>query len=279
MMSQEDLHYSEEGQSARVLLYQGFNDINVFVEDRDKEYEYEVLLKRVLGHECRVAAIFSANGKIGVKDRYNEFGISTQGIKNFYIVDGDFDRYIHQSEMVNDQCFIYLEPYNIENHLLDEEAVILYIQGKKRMLYTDAKNLVDFTTWKERIVNQAKNLFFLYCYVQSQGLGIENVGRSPYNLLDEDGFEKENAYNDYKKEVESYAPVNESVLQEIQARYCTINGENYYRLICGKFLFASLVVYLRKKAQVGIKVEDFRWFLVTHFNPTCLDYVKQRILA
>lgn len=279
MVTEDEMRYSNEGENARFLMYQGYNDINIFVEDHNKEYEYEVLLKKVLGNECRIATIFSANGKPGVRERFNEYGSLTGGISNYYIVDGDFDRYIRQSEMVNDNCFIYLEPYNIENHLIDEDVVLQYVQGKKRLRSVEAKTLIDFSTWKNTIVAQAEKLFFLYCYVQYAGLGIPNTGQSPYPLLDEMGFEKENVYDDYRHEVESHGPIDVSALQRIRDSYQALNGEDYYRLICGKFLLASLTKYLRAKAGISFKDEDFRWTLVMNFNPNKLDYVKRRILA
>lgn len=275
----EDLRYTEDGESARAILYQGFNDVNIFVEDRDQEYEYEVIFKKILGSDYRIAAIFSANGKPGVKERYNEYGSSTEGVKNFYIVDGDFDRYICPAEMIHDNCFIYLKPYNIENHLIDEEAVILFIQGKNKILYDTAKNLIDFSSWSSRIVQEAEKLFFLFCYVQHRCLGIENVGRSPYSMLDDYGFVKDHVCEAYRSEIISMEMIDEVLLQKIRNDYIAINGENYYQLICGKFLLASLTKYLRSKTHASFKTDDFRWFLVTNINPLSMEYVKQRIVS
>lgn len=84
----DDLMYSSEALAARFLLFQGLNDINLIVEDKDREYIYETIFKRMLGEQYHISAIFAAGGKPAVKDRYNEFRSETNGVKNFYIVDG-----------------------------------------------------------------------------------------------------------------------------------------------------------------------------------------------
>lgn len=279
MAVQEDLRYSEEGENTRAMFFQGFNDINIFIEDKNKEYEYEYIFRKLLGTNWRITAVFSANGKQGVKERYTQYGAVKDGVKNVYIVDGDFERYVCPSEMIQAPCFIYLKAYNIESHLIDQDAVIYFVQGKKRTFYEETKALVDFDTWKQKIVNQAKELFVLYCYVQYRRLGIENVGRSPHLFLDENGFERLGAYETYRTQIECCEIIDEEILKEIRQRYYRINGEDYYCLICGKFLFTSLFLYLRHKTQIGINKDDLRWALIKDFNTSCMEYVKESILA
>lgn len=50
------------------------------------------------------------------------------------------------------------------------------------------------------------------------------------------------------------------------------------RLVCGKYLLASLSKYLRNKANVNFKEDDFTYFLVSFFDIKTLDFVKDRIL-
>lgn len=106
MDNSDELMYSSEASATRSLFYQGLNDINLFVEDAGLEYEYETIFKRLLKDKYCITAIFALGGKRNVKQKYAEFGRSMGGVKNFYIVDGDFDRYIAPEEMVSDACFI-----------------------------------------------------------------------------------------------------------------------------------------------------------------------------
>lgn len=278
MTQTTELLFSDEAEATRAVLFQGQNSINFYVEDKNKEYEYETILRNLLGNEYRIRAVFSANGKPGVKERYEEFGSETEGVRNFYIVDGDLDRYTFPEEMIDDECFIYLEPYNIENHFIDEEATILYIQGKKRTRYEETKALIDFVTWKDRIVTEASELYLLHCYVQKVKLGIPNTKRSAYSFIDESGFKKENSIDDYRKEIEAISQIDSGILDEIRSNYFAINGEDYFNLICGKFLFSSLSKYLCGKTGVNISYTDFRWFLITHLNLEKIDYIKRRIV-
>lgn len=79
----DDLTYSSEALAARILLFQGLNEINLIVEDTDREYIYETIFKRMLGEQYNISTIFAVGGKLEVKARYYEFGNETDGINNF----------------------------------------------------------------------------------------------------------------------------------------------------------------------------------------------------
>ena len=165
MNNSEDLMYSSEASANRYLYYQELNDINIFVEDAGKEYEYETIFKRLFGNQYSISTIFAVGGKRNARIRYEEFGSESQGnpcVKNFYIVDGDFDRYIDPENLINDPCFIYLKTYNIENYFLDEEACIQFAKGRLRCLDRVASGKINFSFWRDTIVEQASKLFLCY---------------------------------------------------------------------------------------------------------------------
>ena len=93
-MDEKSLEYSFDASLNRTLFYSEFNDINIYVEDINKEYEYETVFKRLLGDEYRISSIFCMGGKIGVIKAFEENKKQNINDLNFYIVDGDFDRYI-----------------------------------------------------------------------------------------------------------------------------------------------------------------------------------------
>lgn len=158
----DNLEYSPEGLASRALLFNGVNDINLYVEDTAKEYEYETIFKLHVRKELSYRNSVALGGKEGVKNHFQEYGEETDGVKNYYIVDGDFDRYIHPETMVNSHCFIYLESYNIENYFLDEKACLDFAKGKLQCLDDEVKRRVAFSNWREKIVEQAKKLFLCY---------------------------------------------------------------------------------------------------------------------
>ena len=44
---EDGLQFSEEAELNRYLFYSDLNEINFFVEDKDKEYEYETIFLRL----------------------------------------------------------------------------------------------------------------------------------------------------------------------------------------------------------------------------------------
>ena len=275
-----DLMYTPEAAAARYFFYQGQNEINLFVEDEGKEYEYETIFKRLLGDSYHISTIFSLCGKINIKKRFEEFGDKHNGVMNFYIVDGDFDRYIHANEMIHHSCFLYLETYNIENYFLDEKACIQFMKHRLKCLDSTVATKISFRDWKNKIVEQASKLFFCYCFMQKYHPSHKTIDRSPYCFIDKDnGFERiDGAYQHYwETEVQPMNSASEKMISDIRARYEEIHGCDYSYLICGKFLFISLYCHLRNIAKSSFNQADFRWHLINCFDIEKLSYVRDAI--
>lgn len=281
MNESEELRYSPEASATRSLFYQGLNDINLYIEDSGLEYEYETIFKRLLKNNYRITAIFSLGGKNNVKKRFDEFGGETDGIKNFYIVDGDFDRYIAPDKMIHSNFFIYLNTYNIENYFIDQQASEQFAKSKLKCLDSEVIRRVDFKNWKKRIVNEAKKLFLYYCFIQKFNLPIKNTERSVYEFIDDKtGFERtDGSFEKYARYVESFNSNAKEEILKIAEDYEALNGDDYSNLICGKFLMSSLYCHLCKVVKASFKKSDFRWSLINNFDISKLEYVKQAILG
>ena len=91
MKNDFDLVYSEEALLNRVLYLASSTEINIFVEDEGKEYEYEEILERLLSDDIKINLIFPTGGKLKLEEAYSLFGQSTEYGKCFFIADGDFD--------------------------------------------------------------------------------------------------------------------------------------------------------------------------------------------
>ena len=48
MNGPNDLSYSNDGCATRYLYFKDFQDVNIFIEDQDKEYEYEALFSALI---------------------------------------------------------------------------------------------------------------------------------------------------------------------------------------------------------------------------------------
>lgn len=62
-------------------------------------------------------------------------------------------------------------------------------------------------------------------------------------------------------------------------KFETILSGDTTKLVCGKYLLASLSNYLREKADVRFKEDDFIYFLASFFDIKTLDFVKERIVS
>jgi hypothetical protein len=277
MLAQDGLHYSNEANISRFIFYKDLNDINLFVEDEDKEYEYETIFKRMFDNKYCIKAIFGVGGKPNLNKAFEFYGCRNHEKINIYIADGDFDR-INQEKMFACNHYVYLEKYNIENYIIDENATHNFLKGKLHKKDDDVKKLIDFDNWEKTIISQAYKLFILYCTIKKHKPEIPNVGRNPYYFLNEkDGFEKPDAYNIYYKEVAGQIDELDSKIAESEkccSDYCC---GDYSKIICGKFLLTSLYVYTISMSKKKYTRDDFRWHLLSHFDISKLDYIKTKI--
>lgn len=315
--------YSENGLRNRSLFYGKDNDINIYVEDSGKRYIYEEIFKRLLGKNYRIESIFPLGGKKQVLKEYVRKGESgSNGNPNVFLVDGDFDRYIgYESANKNDykgetndeselnnfisgkifesKSVIYLKSYNIENYFIDENAIISHIKGILEKTDSEIFQILDYSKWRNRIVNESKDLFLIYCFIEkyknkygykyngdNSKLSIKTVSRGAFPFLDvKTGFksnsnELENLYKEVKEALEIENPkMNlDCELKVIQQAYELNNGKDYYHLICGKFLLESLRKYLHDICNRKLDLQNFKWHLVLNFEINKLDYIKEKIL-
>lgn len=282
MENTDDIKYSSEAAATEYLFFCDLNDINIFVEDEGKEYEYETIFKKLLGKKCRITKILGVGGKVELEKRFKEFGLfnhDNPSVKNVYIADGDFDRYICPEKMIVSPNFIYLETYNIENYFIDKKACEKYAKGQLKCSDREVEIKVDFNNWRDKIVRQASRLFFYYCYIKKEYPTEKSVSRSPYLFIDQDdGFEKQNAFDNYKDEVLLLNNEAEIKVREIQNYYHEKNTDDF-NLICGKFLFESLYCHIRAVTKIKFRKDDFRWHLICNFDINSLRYIKDKILT
>lgn len=79
--------YSEHGLENRPLFFAGCNNVNIYVEDTDKEYVYEQILERLFENGLRFQSIFPLNGKQAVLARCRINGAyEPDGTPNIYTV-------------------------------------------------------------------------------------------------------------------------------------------------------------------------------------------------
>lgn len=271
------LEYTSEGLLNRVMFLSSANEINIFVEDRGKEYEYQNIFERLFKGEIAVKKIFAVGGKLEVEKAYKEYGDVYDNKKNFYIVDGDFDLLL-EKPMIDRPNYIYLERYNIESYYVDKNAALSFMAGKMKKVKEEVDREVCYDEWYKDTYNKLEHLFLAYAVAQMELPEEINVGISEHTYLDEQGLisiEKIDNYETMLKE----RIVNYNIrFNMCKKRYEEVLNSDSARLICGKYLLCSLAQYLRKKTRKNFKEDDFKYYLLSMFDITCLNFVKQRII-
>lgn len=286
MKSEDVLSYSDEANATRYVLLKDNNDINFFVEDKEKEYEYEPIFKRLFGDKYNISSIFGVGGKEMLIERFNEFGTvdSDNPSKiNVYIADGDFDILLNPQDMIINDNFIYLEAYNIEVYYIDENAIVEYLCGYFKQQKTAVSQKLNFTYWLNTSVQQLKKLFLCFCYVQKFCYGEKNVDWGPGRFIDEKtGFERNDSIENYLIDILTKTNISredyEKKITNIEADFNSIHGENYILLICGKYLLHSLYYYSESLlGKKNLNYDMLKWDLIRNFDVRKLDYIKNRV--
>ena len=272
----EGLFYSEEALLNRVIFLSDSNDINIIVEDEYKEYEYENIFNRLFSYQIKINNIFPMKGKPGVKKAFEEYGANYEGKPSIYLVDDDFDT-IMEKEKVEHSNFIYLDRYNIESYYVDKRATLKFMAGKMKRRQRDIAGEIDYESWENTTYRKLENLFINYVIGQVVFPEEKNVGISPYVYIDSQGYIDDNKINEYVIQLQERISNYEELYIFYNEKYEKLLEGNASRLICGKYVIASLSQYLRKKVNTTFKEDDFRYYLVGEFDIRKLDYVKERI--
>lgn len=279
-MNDGELQYSFNGIINSIKFFQDINQIHIVVENKGKEAEYETIFKHLLGEEYNIEKIFAVGGKNNVKKCYDELK-DDSSLPLIFLVDGDFDRYKEPDNMINDARFIYLETYNIESYFIDEKASAMFVKSCIHLQDEEIYRKFRFKEWAESIIEHAKDLFFIYCYLQIYNPAEANVQKKPCYFVNQgNGFWKtDDSFEKYKIDIYTKDENDKSRIEEIIQKYVEIHGTDYSYLICGKFLFFCLKNYIHHIVDKAINDNNLRWWLIYHFDIEKLSYVRDRINA
>lgn len=291
------LKHSQPALHARQKFLEKANDFNLYIEDTGYEFWYKEIFKR-MGY--RIVSVVASGDKYKVVQDYKTYGRKSRtGKLNFYLTDGDFWRYKCPEKMIMDDCFIYLQAYNIESYFINSNYPIKFLKGR---LHIDDDSILEsgfnFEEWKKQIVDESKELFLRYATIESLTANIgetdsefsQEIGKTVSNakkfldhktgFLDCDAWERELERINQIVENHNLHHLFSKEMKRIKENYESINNEDYYNLICGKYLFKSLMAYIKnilisKSAKsTTIYEEDFKWGCITSFDISELDYIK-----
>lgn len=276
MENEFDLIFSEDALLSRVLFLASKKEINIFVEDQNKEYEYEELFERLFGDEIKINCIFPTGGKTFLEEAFNLFGESKEYGTCFFIADGDFD-VILQKHMIEADNFLYLKRYNIESYLLHKEAVLQFMRPKLKKTKRETEVIVNYDNWLNTVTPFFKKLFALHCLVQKFCPEIKNVARGIEQFIDKKGYPNDSAFEKYKNEIAALVSNIDLKIEQM-----TIDLENTYGpetscYVCGKCYISSLKSMLNSKISKKINYDELKAILISGFDVSILCYVKEKL--
>lgn len=272
-----ELTYSPDALLSRVLFLSSNENINIFVEDMEKEYEYEEIFEQILSPVINISCIFPTGGKRFLEEAYDLFGKSDKYGKCFFIADGDFDKVLNKP-MIKADNFLYLNRYNIESYLIHKESVVLYMRPKLKQTLKQTEQTLCLDLWLNNISPFLKKIFALHCVVQKKCPGIKNVDRGPERFFSAQGQPNEEAYNDYKNEIDSKVKNLDNEIDIALVELEKIYGDETSSFVCGKYYIYGLKLMLNTKLSKKINPSELKAGLINHIKVEDLKYVEEKLI-
>lgn len=278
MQNELELSFSDDALLTRVFFLTSTTQFNIFVEDTNKQYEYEELFERLLPKEIKVDNIISMGGKLNLEKAFHLFGTSTDYGKTIFIADGDFDIALGRQQIVANN-FIYLERYNIESYLLHKDSVLRYMRPKLKKTLIETTNIVEYDNWLACVAPFLQKLFALHFIVQKCCSNVQNVSRGYDRFFTCKGFPDETEFNKYKNEIGQSISNIDSKINESLTNLKKLYGCHYASFVCGKYYIGGLKRFLNKYLKKKINDEELKAVLIAGFDVAELEYVKNKILS
>lgn len=281
MSDNNGLTFSDDALSNRVLYLSQYNDINFFVEDIGKEFEYEEIFERLFENQIQIFSIFPLGGKPAVISKQQECNIyEDDGKLNVFIVDGDFDN-IWENKIIAPNL-IYLTRYNIESYYCCKNAVIKYMRSFLRCVRSVTETTIQFDNWRKLFSNDAGQLFILFALVNHYCPKLPNVNLGAGRFLDNDGHIIAEEFKKYSETIsnelnEPVEPYIKKINEKISNKFDGTEEDKILSVICGKFQFESLCRHLKSKCNRNIDRNRFRSALISSFDLEPLYFIKERV--
>lgn len=276
MKSDYDLTFSKEALLSRAKFLVSKTELDIFVEDLNKEYEYEEIFERLLPKELKINCILPMGGKQILTEAFKLFGENEEYGKCFFIADGDFDVVLNKEMVVADN-FVYLKKYNIESYLLHKDTILNYMRPKLKKTKKETTSIVKYDDWLNTLTPFLKKLFSLHCLVQKINPEIKNVSREIEQFLDKNGFPKEANYEKYKSEISSLISDIDFEINQMFLLLESVYGNNPSDFVCGKCFISSLKSMLNSKIKKKINYDELKAELIRGFDITALYYVRDKL--
>lgn len=279
----EELKYSDNGLLNKDIFFN--NDINFYIEDEEKEYRYETIFKELFPN-IKIETILGLGGKNNLKNKYVELKNKNMLKNNFFIADLDFD-FLLNKDIIENKHFIYLEKYEIENYIIDKNAIIRFLKNELCCRETEVNKLINYDIWIQETCDKLYDLFIYYLIVQKNDIELKNTNENANSYFDDNGIVKIQKINEYHEKLKEMLKLQGKNIEEeiANAKKVVIEqyGKEFSKLIRGKFIISGIRKYLsyvisqkqNKKRKVNEK--NLIDYLFDWFDKNSLNFIKDQV--
>lgn len=278
----EELKYSDNALLNKDIFFD--NEINFYVEDEGQEYRYETIFSELFGIE--IESIFALGGKNNLKIKYEELKKQKKLNTSFFIADMDFD-FLLKKDIIENPHFIYLEKYEIENYIVDENAIIRFLKNELECMESKAKSILKYDIWIKETYKKLYKLFIMYLIVQKYKIELHNTKGNENSYFSESGSVNkskiDNYYNILKQKLLEKDKDIEIEIQEIDNIVKFEYGSDMSKLIKGKYLIIGIRKYLsyiissKTKTRRKVNEKFLIDYLFDFFDKSSLLFIKNKV--
>lgn len=240
---EESLEYSREGLLNLDIFFN--NEINFYVEDSGKEYRYQTILEELF--DIKIETIFALGCKNNLKQKFKQLEQESKLYNSFFIADLDFD-FLLNKDLIDNEHFIYLQKYEIENYILEEKAIINFLKNQLSCMKSYAEQKLNYKSWLKETNKELYELFILYLIVQEKCLQIENTNQNANMYFDENGMVNISKIEEYYQRVKEILEQDgndiNSMISSMKERVSTVCNDDLSQVIKGKFILVGIRKYL-----------------------------------
>lgn len=274
---------SSDGLAVLDMFYEGYNDINFYVEDEDQENLYEIILGKLFP-DVSISKIFPLGGKGKVLEHARTTPDPPSGAYRVYLVDKDFDDFLGTKTSI-DKVY-YLDWFCIENYLLEERAAIeVVLESHPKLKRRNIEDNLKIKDFFSQAYEESKAIFAIYFFVQQNSIGIKNTSCAPQSYCKETAPWQvcSGKISDYLANVCAEASrkgikplLNDLSLDE---RIKVVLLASAPHAVSGKHMAARLFHYIKSKYSLGsITFDSFVYRLAKNCGLDTLHNLRDAVL-
>ncbi len=279
------LRYSDDGLAARPAFFAPYNDLTIIVEDTGKENFYTRIMNRLLQGQLRITQVLGVGGKRQVIQRFESRGGGSPLLREFYLVDGDFDELLERISPPNSR-FYRLRRYDIESFLIEEVAICMVAEEESPGLTAiEYRDMLWVDPWMVEVVDTAHRLAACAALLQELDETQTGISQSIERYIDGNAILPDRSKIESNiKQVSATQSVVEPrefdrLLEQMVGRMGASNLERI-RWVSGKDILIPLVIrLLRQYVGRSLRKESLCFRLARNCDFSELAELRDRILA